>query len=51
MPEANMLLERALNETTNLRAGEVFLVKGTCFVDMSGTGFREVIGCYLEHYF
>lgn len=27
MPEANMLLERALNEITNLRAGEVFLVK------------------------
>ena len=27
MPEANMLLEQALNETTNLQPGEVFLVK------------------------
>ncbi len=27
MPEANMLLEQALNETTNLKPGEVFLVK------------------------
>lgn len=27
MPEANMLLEQALNEITNLKPGEVFLVK------------------------
>lgn len=27
MPETNMLLEQALNETTNLKPGEVFLVK------------------------
>lgn len=27
MPEANLLLERAINETANLKPGEVFLVK------------------------
>ena len=50
MPTVNELLDKAIDELSNLLHGEVFLYE-TCLRDMSGIGFLVVIDCYLVPYF